>query len=305
MPSGARRRRDATTGAARGRLPLAAPTDAMTGRYAAFTFVDRIVAHEAGAGAKGLFHVPAHVGAFPSSLLAEATGQLAAWVAVAKLGFRLRPVAGIAHETLYHDAPRPGDTLETDVRIDSCEDDAVAYQGWCRIGGTTVLELRDCVGPMLPLADFDDPEAMRAFFDLLCTTGAAIDRFPGVDVVPLVPLEREAGARASARLDVPPDAPYFADHFPRRPVFPGTLLLDRMTTLAAGVVREAAGGREPFARRVTDVKLRAFTEPGATLALEAAVEPLAADRWLATLTARAEGQRRPVGGARVDFEVLP
>lgn len=273
------------------------------GRYAAFTFVDRIVALDPGVSARGSFHVPVHAGHFPTSLLAEATGQLAAWVAVAKLGFRLRPVAGIAHETIYGGAPQPGDTLETEIRIDSCEDDAVAYQGWCRIRGATVLELRDCVGPMLPLEDFDDPAAMRAFHDRLLTTGADVDRFPGVEVVPLVPLDHVAGERARARLDVPAQAPFFSDHFPRRPVFPGTLLLDRMTTLAAGVAREAADGREVVARRVTDVKLRAFTEPGATLTLEASISRLD-ERWIAAaLEARAEGQRRPVGGARVEFEV--
>lgn len=273
------------------------------GRYAAFTFVDRIVALDPGVSARGSFHIPAHAMGFPSSLLAEATGQLAAWVAVAKLGFRLRPVAGIAHETIYGGTPVPGDTLETEIRIDSCEDDAVAYQGWCRIRGTTVLELRDCVGPMLPLEEFDDPATMRAFYDQLLTTGAVVDRFPGVAPVPLVPLEHVPAERASARLDVPAQAPFFADHFPRRPVYPGTLLLDRMTTLAAGIASEAAGNRPVFAKRVTDVKLRAFTEPGATLALHASVTPLDEGWIAATLEARAEGQKRPVGGARVEFEV--
>lgn len=275
----------------------------MTGRYAAFTFVDRIVALEPGRAATGTFHVPAGTPVFPASLLAEATGQLAAWVAIAKLDFRLRPVAGIAHETIYGGTPRPGDTLETAIRIDSCEDDAMAYQGTCRIGGNTVLELRDCVGPMLPLDDFDDPVAMRRFYELICGPGAAVDRFPGIDVVPLVPLEREPGVRASARLDVPRDAPFFADHFPRRPVFPGTLLLDRMTTLAASVAREAAGA-DVFAARVTDVKLRAFTEPGALLTLHASVERRDDGVLIGALEARAEGQRRSVGGARVAFEVL-
>jgi 3-hydroxymyristoyl/3-hydroxydecanoyl-(acyl carrier protein) dehydratase len=154
---------------------------------------------------------------------------------------------------------------------------------------------------MLPLPEFDDPDSMRAFCDVLRTTGAQVDRFPGIDVVPLVPLEHDAGRSSRARLDVPFDAPFFADHFPRRPVFPGTLLLDRMTALAAGVAKEAVG-REVFARRVTDVKLRTFTDPGATLTLDANVER-DGDRVLALLEARAEGQRRPVGRARVEFEV--
>jgi 3-hydroxymyristoyl/3-hydroxydecanoyl-(acyl carrier protein) dehydratase len=273
------------------------------GRYAAFTFVDRITDLVRGRSARGTFHIPATMAGFPSSLLAEATGQLAAWVAVDQLGFRLRPVAGIAHETEYRAAPQPGDTLETEVRIDSCEEDAVAYQGWARIGGRTVMELRDCVGPMLPLREFDDPEAMQAFFATLCTTGARVDRFPGLDAVRLEPREAPAKRSRAARLHVPGEAAFFDDHFPRRPVFPGTLLLDRMTTLAAELVAESVGG-QPFARLVTDVKLRAFTEPGSVLELSASLDDNGDDDApVALLEARAEGQRRPVGSARVTFEV--
>ena len=275
----------------------------MNGRYASFTFVDRITVIEPGVAATGTFHIPAHAGTFPSSLLAEATGQLAAWVAIARLGFRLRPVAGIARETVYAGVPQPGDALEMEIRIDSCEDDAVAYQGRARIDGRTVLELTDCVGPMLPLDAFDDPDAMRAFYAVLCSTGASVDRFPGIEVAPLEPLEHETGRHASARLAVPREAPYFLDHFPRRHVFPGTLLLDRMTTLAARVASEAAAGAAVLARRVTDVKLRSFTEPGASLTLIADLDAADGRTVSATLEARTEGQRRPVGGARVEFEV--
>jgi 3-hydroxymyristoyl/3-hydroxydecanoyl-(acyl carrier protein) dehydratase len=275
----------------------------MDGHFAAFTFIDRIVSFTPGLAAQGTFHIPRRLDAFPSSLLAEATGQLAAWVAMDKLGFRLRPVAGIAPESIYHDAPRPGDTLHTEVRIDSCEDDAVQYQGFARIGDKLVLELHDCVGPMLPIEDFDDPQAMRQFLTVLRGEGAPPDRFPGVEVLPLAELERDAGRFASARLSIPLEAPFFEDHFPRRPVFPGTLLLDRMTALAGELVAEAMPGGTPFARRLTDVKLRAFIEPGLQLELRASVEAADLDGIVATLEARAEGQRRAVGGARVEFEV--
>lgn len=283
--------------------PDATTTDRGGGRYAAFTFVDRIVALAPGAAAKGTFHIPPHSGAFPPSLLAEATGQLAAWVAVSRLDFRLRPVAGIAHETIYAGCPRPGDTLDTEISIDSCEDDAVAYQGWARVGGETVLELRDCVGPMLPLEDFDDPAAMRAFFRTLCGEGARPGRFPGVSLVALHDLEHDEGRFASARLDVPTDAAFFADHFPRRPVFPGTLLLDRMTSLASRVAGEAAHGGIVRLSRVGDVKLRAFTDPGARLELRATIDDVTPHAIAASIDARVEGQRRPVGAARAEFEV--
>ncbi len=49
------------------------------------------------------------------------------------------------------------------------------------------------------------------------------------------------GERITATLQVPGegDAPYFADHFPRRPVFPGTLLIDALAGLAVQLASEA------------------------------------------------------------------
>jgi 3-hydroxymyristoyl/3-hydroxydecanoyl-(acyl carrier protein) dehydratase len=273
----------------------------MQGRYAAFTFVDRIGPFEPGIAARGSFRIPRDAGRFPSSLVAEATGQLAAWAAMAKQEFRVRPVAGIAHETLYFRPPRPGDLVETEVRIDSCDDEAVSYQGVARIDGEVAVELRDVVGPMLPAEDFDDPAAMRRFLDVLLGAGAPAERFRGVPTLPLVPLDREPGRTAAARLDVPADAPFFADHFPRRPVLPGTLLLDAMTRLASDILAEARPGRTLALVKVSDVKLRAFTPPGATLELRAALESTEDDTMTAMLEARAAGQKRPVGGARATF----
>jgi 3-hydroxymyristoyl/3-hydroxydecanoyl-(acyl carrier protein) dehydratase len=122
--------------------------------------------------------------------------------------------------------------------------------------------------------------------------------------LPLVPLDREPGRFASARLDVPVDVPYFADHFPRRPVLPGTLLLDAMTRLASGVVTESHPRGRPFVRMVSDVKLRAFTEPGGVLLLRATLESRENDTMSVLMEARAEGQKRPVGVAHAAFEVM-
>ena len=108
---------------------------------------------------------------------------------------------------------------------------------------------------MLPLAEFDDPEAMRAFYDELRTTGAQLDRFPGIDVVPLVSLAHETGRSSRARLDLPVDAPFFADHFPRRPVFPDLLIEDDDPCGWGG---QGGSGARGFVRRVRR-KVRAFT----------------------------------------------
>src|SRR5260370_414825 len=101
----------------------------MTDHFAAFSFVDRITALEPGARARGTFAVPGDLTAFPACLVAEAVGQLAAWVAMAKVDFRGRPVAALAAETIFHVEVAPGSRLDLAVEVESCDDEAIAYGG--------------------------------------------------------------------------------------------------------------------------------------------------------------------------------
>ena len=80
----------------------------MSDHFAAFSFVDRITEFVPGTRAKARFAVPAGLASFPSCLVAEAVGQLAAWVAMAHIDFRGRPVAALASETRFHRDVRPG-----------------------------------------------------------------------------------------------------------------------------------------------------------------------------------------------------
>ena len=57
----------------------------MSDHFAAFSFVDRITEYEPGRRARGSYFIPSDIAAFPSCLVAEAVGQLAAWVAMAQL----------------------------------------------------------------------------------------------------------------------------------------------------------------------------------------------------------------------------
>ena len=79
-----------------------------SGHFAAFSFVDRITDFVPGKGARGVFHVPAAVAAFPACLVAEAVGQLAAWVSMEHIDYRGRPVAALAGETRFLRDVAPG-----------------------------------------------------------------------------------------------------------------------------------------------------------------------------------------------------
>ncbi len=274
----------------------------MSARFAAFSFVDRITSRTA-ERIEGLYTVPPAVARFPASLMAEAVGQLAAWRAMSSLDFRVRPVAGIAAETRYQRLARPGDTLLLRADISRCDAEAVAYSGRAEIDGQCAVELVDCIGPMLPMDDFDLPEAVRADFETLCGAGAAAGRFAGVPAPRIELTERVPGQRLGGRLQVPQqeEAPFFGDHFPRRPVYPGTLLLDALAGLAADLAADAAEGHaaEWTPGRVTDVKIRSFTPPGASLDIAAELAEADAQRLRLKVTARAEG--RLVASARVEL----
>ena len=66
------------------------------------------------------------------------------------------------------------------MEIDSCDDEAVAYHGSAHADGVLLIELIDCLGPMLPVEEFDAPAALRQRLALLCGAGAAPGRFHGV-----------------------------------------------------------------------------------------------------------------------------
>jgi 3-hydroxymyristoyl/3-hydroxydecanoyl-(acyl carrier protein) dehydratase len=274
----------------------------MSARFRAFTFVDRIVEIEPGARARGRYAVPAGIPRFPATLVAEAVGQLAAWTAMAHIGFRGRPVAALAGESRFLGNVAPGDVIDLAIEIESCSDEAVEYHGWADVAGVRVLELERCLGPMLPLEDFDSAADMRAHFEVLCGAGAAPGGFPGVGEPSLAIVAKEPGKVLRGRLQVPADAAFFADHFPRRAVFPATLLLDAQTGLAADLVAGLApsGDRRAYAlSRVTDVKVRSFTPPGQDLELAAEVKDADAECVVVALSASADGKR--VATARAEF----
>jgi 3-hydroxymyristoyl/3-hydroxydecanoyl-(acyl carrier protein) dehydratase len=238
----------------------------MADRFSAFTFVDQITEFEPGRRAAGRFVIPGHLAHFRPPLVVEAIGQLAAWVAMERFSFARRPVAGIAGLLNYAGTVRPGQTLEIEVRLDSCDEDAVAYAGRAQVADALVVELDHVVGPMLGMEEFDAPDAVRAGFATLRGPGAAPGRLRSLPEPDLTVTEEAPGQWVEADLRVPASGAFFGDHFPRRPVFPGTLLLDAQIQLALGFVSRAGFSR-PRAVRSLDSKIRSFMPPGTLVKL--------------------------------------
>jgi len=271
--------------------------------FAAFSFVDRILDFVPGKSARGVFHVPAAVRAFPGCLVAEAVGQLAAWVSMEHIGYRGRPVAALAGETRFFGNVKPGDTLQLTVDIDDVDDDAVSYRGWADVNGDRLIELSDCLGPMLPVTDFDAPDALRGRFMLLRGAGATPDRFHGVDAPDAEIVEHVPGQLLRAKIKIPLSAPFFADHFPRRPVFPATLLLHTLIVLATRLAREVSDEpdrRDPVPVRMTRVKMRSFIVPGQDVELRVEFRDTG-DAITRIACSAHDGGARPIATCQIEF----
>ena len=272
----------------------------MDDHFRAFSFVDRITSVQRGAPIVGSYTIPANLDSFPLSLVGEAVGQLAAWAAMAVVDFKGRPVAGIAGKIVFLAQVQPGQMVDLTVNMESVDDDAAGYGGVAHVNGIPVIRLEHCVGPMVPVDQFDDPQALRDRFALLCSTGATSGAFLGLPPLPLTPEGGESGQWKRGILQVPASAPFFGDHFPRRPVFPGSLLMDSSLKLASCLVTEMPApvrGGKWVVHAVSDLKLRTFIAPGATLHLEARLQEISATS--AVLTVETRNKHRAVGGARV------
>ncbi len=251
----------------------------MTEHFRAFSFVDRIHRDETGKRITGTYHIPAGVDRFPLSLVAESIGQLAAWSSMAAVGFEFRPVAGIAGHVEFSGEVKPGDTLELEATLVKADSEAVGYDGVARVNGEVVVRLQDCLGPMVPLIEFDDPESLKERYRLLTSDGAVPDAFQGVPGFFAEKTGGVTGETSEGSFQIPEAAAFFKDHFPRRPVFPGTLLMNLNLGFTIDLAAEIEEGASKWkAVSMSDVKLRSFMPPGEVLELKATVEEREVDR---------------------------
>jgi hypothetical protein len=189
-------------------------------KFRAYTFVDRVTMVQPGVSVRGTYAIPATLRDFHSSLVAEATGQLAAWCALPAVDFKMRPVAGIADRVEVLAPVHPGDTIELAAEIESVDKDAIAYRGTASVEGSPVLHLYHCVGPMLRAEDFDDPQALRDHYAVLCGAGAEPGGFEGVPDLDLEDVNGEEGKILRAKLQGSNQSGFFPRPFSTQAGFP-------------------------------------------------------------------------------------
>ncbi|MBP84577.1 MAG: hypothetical protein CMO61_12095 [Verrucomicrobiales bacterium] len=270
----------------------------MSDHFRAFSFVDRILSDKQGKAIVGQYQIPDLIRKFPMSLVAESIGQCAAMSSMAAVNFKHRPVAGIASVVEFCGCARPGDILKLEVSLTRADEEAVAYSGVAWVGDKPVAKLSNCLGPMVLMEDFDNPVAVRKRYQLLVDSGAEPDAFGGVESVDFESVEKSDGER-EGQFTVPHEAAFFGDHFPRRPVFPGTLLMDLKLKFVADLIVDLEGGPWTVVG-MQDVKLRSFMPPGELLELSGKVDKI--DGEQASILVQSRKGKRRNSSARVMLE---
>ena len=235
-----------------------------------FQLVDQILSVQPGAHARGVFQPRSPDGDLALGLIVEAIGQLAAWATMPTLGFDHRPVAASAGLVEVLRAPSPGTPIDLEVEISATRRQAISYQGTASCHGETCISLQRAIGPLLPMEEFDDKSRVRDLFNALCGDGLPpVPTVKPTDYQPVAEIGPVDSAKGfSGSLQLPTDSAIYADHFPRQPVFPATLLLQVQFDQARKAYARPDGSL-PDIRKVSGVKIRAFSGPGERLSFRA------------------------------------
>lgn len=251
-----------------------------------FLFVDQIMTLESGSHITGLKTIREEEvylsrdekgrRVFPSALVGETLGQLAAWNVMQHCDFSLRPVAGVAAKATLFRPAFVGDTLLLEARIESLDERAVLYHATASVLGEPIVQIDGALGPLLPMNEFITIPLVKKQFAALvqkrqpltsqeksrslvktANDSSALFHFDNLRCLD------ETSMVAEKWID--PKASYLPDHFPLKPVLPMTVLLESKIFLAKAFVKTLAFVKHYRIVELCKIKMHVFVEPDSLL----------------------------------------
>ena len=204
---------------------------------------------------------------FMPSIIGETLGQMTAWAVMQACDFQKRPVAGVVGAVTLHQDAHLGDCLSLESWIELQDEDAVRYHGQVHVGDRLILSLEGALGPMLPMQDFIDPALARQQFSQIHQANKTLrspNRLSQIKPIALSfdqIIQNEPGISILALKKISPDAPFFPDHFPLKPVLPLTVLLELKMQLAGQFLQESDYSTY-HVKALERIKMNDFVLPG-------------------------------------------
>lgn len=255
-----------------------------------FLFVDRIIESDPGRRVTGVKHVTANdtyltvnqdqQAVLMPAIIGETLGQLGAWCVMQANQFSLRPVAGVTNGVSIQGDARVGDSIYLETIIEQWDSQAVQYHSVAKVNEQTIFSIENALGPMLPMEDFIEAATVQQQFANIYRPGswqplAVSDETrqnATASVNPITQFDHilawQPQQSAVAVKHISLSAPYFADHFPKKPVLPLTILLQCKTQLAYQWLAESFPEQQYQLQGFGKIKMNEFVQPGDSLQCE-------------------------------------
>ena len=265
-----------------------------------FYLLDAIDRIGPGDEASGHVRLPLDGIPMPACLIVEAVGQLAGWIGLVATDFVSRPGAATVQRVRLHEDATAGSTLTLEARVRALRSNAISWEGRALLDGRPLLTLQRCTGPLLPAAELEDPKDLQRRFERLreqSDSSAYPTDIDGIAVTERLRTTDEGGR--VLELLLPEAHPLYAAHFPRRPVFPASLLLEAQLRTA----RDLAGP-DFLLLGLDGIKVRSFSVPGDRVELTVSRIDESRDKLTCNLVCDTSDGRR-ISEARALFERRP
>lgn len=298
-----------------------------------FIFVDRILKLEKGKYAEGiknvsfsdeyLVHRVSNFPVMPRSLTVEAIAQLISWLVIFTTDFSVKPIAVTTEETKFLGDVRPGDQMLLKAEINSMHEEDALCSGSAEVNGKIVTELKNGICAFIPIEELEDVSVVkemsfslfpdRSFQDFLDYkksnpgTNSHFHRnkfdLNAVDKV----LKIENGKRILGVKSFTMTEDFGSDHFPVKPVMPGTMIIEAFVQLSerllSSTIKEKTGAIiKIIPKGSRKIKFRRYVRPGDQMILEVNLSNLQDDT--AVVKAKATVHGETAASAQIEFDII-
>jgi len=263
-----------------------------------FLFVDRICELDRGRRVRAVKNISWYgdfleeifpgLPVFSPVIAAEAAAQALSWLIVEAKDFSVKPLITVLDSYTCSRHVQPGDQIEMEGLVESFQPESALAHARILLNKRPAAEINHGVCYLYPLDELQDPESARRQFQNLTenkaprpataliksglphSAGTVPAARPWVDRI----IEYEAGKKIVGIRNVTGTEDYFNDHFPRRPILPGVIIMAGLTSAAQLLLEPvlAATGldhKKAVLKQAKKIKFRKLVQPGDQLLLEA------------------------------------